>query len=114
MGSVKVAITIDSDTLERFDGLVAKKVFPNRSRAIQLAVADAALPVALVNSNGMLSISCNSVLLDAVSWSASIAGRSMQRDLNTPTIFCDVPLTAPQYTTSNYGTPRSLNALCPP
>ena len=40
MSSVKVAITIDSGTLERVDGLVAKKVYPNRSRAIQSAVAE--------------------------------------------------------------------------
>jgi metal-responsive CopG/Arc/MetJ family transcriptional regulator len=40
MSSVKVAITIDSKTLNRVDGLVAKKVFPNRSRAIQTAVAE--------------------------------------------------------------------------
>lgn len=40
MSSVKVAITIDSGTLARVDGLVEKKVFPNRSRAIQAAVAE--------------------------------------------------------------------------
>ncbi|MBI2891679.1 MAG: CopG family transcriptional regulator [Nitrospirae bacterium] len=40
MSSIKVAITIDSGTLERVDGLVAKKVYPNRSRAIQSAVAE--------------------------------------------------------------------------
>jgi metal-responsive CopG/Arc/MetJ family transcriptional regulator len=40
MGSVKVAITIDSATLKRVDGLVAKKVYANRSRAIQSAVAE--------------------------------------------------------------------------
>jgi metal-responsive CopG/Arc/MetJ family transcriptional regulator len=40
MSSVKVAITIDSKTLNQVDGLVAKKVFPNRSRAIQTAVAE--------------------------------------------------------------------------
>ena len=40
MGSVKVAITIDRETLDRVDGLVAKRVFPNRSRAIQEAVAE--------------------------------------------------------------------------
>jgi Arc/MetJ-type ribon-helix-helix transcriptional regulator len=40
VSSVKVTITIDSGTLERLDGLVAKKVFPNRSRAIQSAVAE--------------------------------------------------------------------------
>ena len=40
MGSVKVAITIDRETLSRVDGLVARSVFPNRSRAIQAAVAE--------------------------------------------------------------------------
>lgn len=40
MSSVKVAITIDSEMLEQVDGLVAKKVFPSRSRAIQSAVAE--------------------------------------------------------------------------
>ncbi len=40
MASVKVAITIDRETLDRVDGLVSKRVFPNRSRAIQEAVAE--------------------------------------------------------------------------
>lgn len=40
MSRIKIAITIDSGMLERVDGLVAKKVFPNRSRAIQSAVAE--------------------------------------------------------------------------
>ncbi len=40
MARIKVAVTIDSDTLARVDGLVTKKVFPNRSRAIQAAVAE--------------------------------------------------------------------------
>jgi len=40
MSRVKVAITIDRQTLQRVDGLVSKKVFPNRSRAIQEAVAE--------------------------------------------------------------------------
>ena len=40
MSRIKVAITIDSVTLERVDSLVAKKVFPNRSRAIQSAVTE--------------------------------------------------------------------------
>lgn len=40
MSSVKIAITIDSETLSRVDGLVSKSVFPNRSRAIQAAVAE--------------------------------------------------------------------------
>jgi metal-responsive CopG/Arc/MetJ family transcriptional regulator len=34
----KVAISLDSDTLERLDRLVRRKVFPNRSQAIQQAV----------------------------------------------------------------------------
>lgn len=40
MGSIKVAITIERDTLAGIDGLVARKVFPNRSRAIQAALAE--------------------------------------------------------------------------
>lgn len=40
MSSIKIAITLDSGTLERVDGLVARKVYPNRSRAIQSAVAE--------------------------------------------------------------------------
>ena len=40
MSSVKVAISIDSETLRHVDSLVAKSVFPNRSRAIQLAVSE--------------------------------------------------------------------------
>ncbi|MDP1717499.1 MAG: ribbon-helix-helix domain-containing protein [Burkholderiales bacterium] len=40
MSSVKVAITIDRETLQRVDGLVSKRVYPNRSRAIQAAVAE--------------------------------------------------------------------------
>ena len=40
MGSVKVAITLDRETLSRVDGLVSRSVFPNRSRAIQAAVAE--------------------------------------------------------------------------
>ena len=40
MSTVKVAITIDAKTLERVDDLVARKVFPSRSRAIQLAVSE--------------------------------------------------------------------------
>ena len=42
MASVKVAVTIDSETLKRVDALVAKNVFPNRSRAVQTAVAEKA------------------------------------------------------------------------
>lgn len=40
MSSVKVAVTLDRETLKRVDTLVAKKVFPSRSRAVQLAVAE--------------------------------------------------------------------------
>ena len=40
MSSVKVAITIDRETLSRLDSLVSRSVFPNRSRAIQTAVAE--------------------------------------------------------------------------
>ncbi len=40
MASVKVAITLERETLVRVDALVAKSVFLNRSRAIQEAVSD--------------------------------------------------------------------------
>jgi len=40
MSSVKVAITLDRDTLRDVDRLVSKNLFPSRSRAIQLAVAE--------------------------------------------------------------------------
>jgi len=40
MGSVKVAVTLDQETLIRVDGWVAEHIFPNRSRAIQAAVSE--------------------------------------------------------------------------
>jgi metal-responsive CopG/Arc/MetJ family transcriptional regulator len=40
MSSVKVAIIIDRDTLSRVDSLVSRSIFPNRSQAIQAAVAE--------------------------------------------------------------------------
>jgi Arc/MetJ-type ribon-helix-helix transcriptional regulator len=40
MSSVKVAITLDQKMLIRVDGLVSKRIFPNRSRAIQAAVSE--------------------------------------------------------------------------
>ena len=40
MAMTKVAISLDSDLLERLDRLVAERVFPNRSRAVQEAVRD--------------------------------------------------------------------------
>lgn len=40
MSTAKVAITLDASLLKRVDRLVRKSVFPNRSRAIQEAVAE--------------------------------------------------------------------------
>jgi metal-responsive CopG/Arc/MetJ family transcriptional regulator len=40
MSMTKVAITIDSELLKGLDRLVAERVFPNRSRAVQQAVRD--------------------------------------------------------------------------
>jgi metal-responsive CopG/Arc/MetJ family transcriptional regulator len=40
MPATKVAITIDSGLLAELDQLVAQQVFPNRSKAIQEALAD--------------------------------------------------------------------------
>jgi Arc/MetJ-type ribon-helix-helix transcriptional regulator len=40
MPSVKVAVTVDSETLKRVDSLVARNLFPNRSQAFQAALAE--------------------------------------------------------------------------
>ncbi len=40
MSTVKVAITLDEELLKKVDGLVKKRAFPSRSRAIQEAVAE--------------------------------------------------------------------------
>lgn len=40
MAATKVAVTIDSELLAELDELVAQQVFPNRSKAIQEALAD--------------------------------------------------------------------------
>lgn len=40
MTTVKVAVTLDQELLAQIDQLVAQHVFPNRSKAIQAAIAD--------------------------------------------------------------------------
>lgn len=40
MAVSKIAITIDDKLLKQLDSMVKSKVFPNRSKAIQEAVAD--------------------------------------------------------------------------
>jgi metal-responsive CopG/Arc/MetJ family transcriptional regulator len=40
MSTMKVAVTIDSDLLQQIDWLVAEKIFPNRSRAVQDALQE--------------------------------------------------------------------------
>lgn len=40
MSSSKIAITLDSEILKEVDDLVKKRMFPNRSRAIQDAVKE--------------------------------------------------------------------------
>ena len=40
MGTSKIAISLDEKLLGRLDGLVRKRVFPSRSRAIQAAVEE--------------------------------------------------------------------------
>ncbi len=40
MGRTKVAITLEDKTLAEVDRLVARQLFPNRSRAIQEAVEE--------------------------------------------------------------------------
>ena len=40
MPTSKIAITLDRKTLKRLDGLVRRRLFPSRSRAIQEAVEE--------------------------------------------------------------------------
>lgn len=40
MAKAKIAITLDEHTLDRVDRLISNHVFPNRSRAIEEAVAE--------------------------------------------------------------------------
>lgn len=40
MSTAKIAISIDLNLLEKIDSLVRKKIFPNRSKAIQQAVKE--------------------------------------------------------------------------
>jgi metal-responsive CopG/Arc/MetJ family transcriptional regulator len=40
MARAKVAISLDESTLDRLDRLVKKRVFPNRSQAIEAAVVE--------------------------------------------------------------------------
>lgn len=40
MPKTKVAVTIDSEVLGELDALIAQQRFPNRSQAIELAIAE--------------------------------------------------------------------------
>lgn len=40
MPATKIAISLDENILREIDGMVRKKIFPNRSRAIQEAVKE--------------------------------------------------------------------------
>jgi metal-responsive CopG/Arc/MetJ family transcriptional regulator len=40
MATTNVAISLDSKLLERLDRLVAERIFPNRSQAVQDAIRD--------------------------------------------------------------------------
>ena len=40
MSTAKIAITIDDELVKKIDYLVAKRIFPSRSRAIQEAVSE--------------------------------------------------------------------------
>jgi metal-responsive CopG/Arc/MetJ family transcriptional regulator len=40
MGRAKIAISLDEGTLQRLDRLVDEDIFPNRSQAIELALAE--------------------------------------------------------------------------
>ena len=40
MGTSKIAITLDEALVKRLDQMVAEHIFPNRSKAIQIAVEE--------------------------------------------------------------------------
>ena len=40
MATAKIAITMNADTIKKLDRMVGKRIFPNRSRAIQEAVEE--------------------------------------------------------------------------
>lgn len=40
MPKSKVAVTLDKELLDRIDGLVAERRYPNRSQAIEIAVSE--------------------------------------------------------------------------
>ena len=40
MGKAKVAVTLDAATLAEIDRLVARRIFPNRSRAVEMALRE--------------------------------------------------------------------------
>lgn len=40
MNAVKIAITLDQRVLNQLDKLVSRRIFPNRSRAIQQAIIE--------------------------------------------------------------------------
>ena len=75
MGTAKVAITIDDETLQKLDRLVKKHVFPNRSKAIQEAVQD---KIKRIEKN-RLSRECSK--LDP-SYEQALANEGISEDLN--------------------------------
>ncbi|MFI4867580.1 MAG: CopG family ribbon-helix-helix protein [Steroidobacterales bacterium] len=77
MASVKVAITLEEDTLRQVDSLVARRVFPNRSRAIQTALHEKiervegnrlAAECAKLDSKFEQSLAEEGLGVDAASW----------------------------------------------
>jgi Arc/MetJ-type ribon-helix-helix transcriptional regulator len=77
MSSVKVAITLEEDTLRQVDSLVARRVFPNRSRAIQTALHEKiervegnrlAAECAKLDSKFEQSLAEEGLGVDAASW----------------------------------------------
>lgn len=76
MTSIKVAITIDEDKLQRVDRLVARGVFPSRSRAIADAVAEKLARM----EHGRLAAEC--AKLDP-KFEKALADEGLSRDLDT-------------------------------
>ena len=67
MATTKVAISLDSKLLEQLDRLVAERVFPNRSQAVQDAIRDKLDRLArtrLARECAMLDVSAECELAD--------------------------------------------------
>jgi len=75
MSATKIAISIDEHILKEIDRLVQKKIYPNRSRAIQEAVQDKIKRI----SKSRLALECAKLDSDE---EIQLAEEGMDREVN--------------------------------